>query len=368
MIEIDGSLGEGGGQLLRSSLTLAAITRQSFCMTRVRAGRREPGLRPQHLKAVEAAAAICGARVEGARLGSQKIVFEPGRIAAGNFSFDIGTAGSTCLVLQTILPVLSLARGPSRVDLSGGTHVRWSPCFDYLEIQWLPVLKTIGFDAELQIVRAGFYPAGRGLIRAAILPARPLSPLRLRERGPLRRLRAISAVANLDLRIGQRQADRATRRLAGRSPGLECEVVRMPSGSAGTMLLLQAEFERCRACFFALGERGKPAERVADEAVDELLAFLETEGAVDPHLADQLVLPLALAPGVSELSTSRVTRHLTTNADIVRRFLPVRIDLEGKPGAPGFLRVEGSGFLHDTRTHPEGGGPQPTPRPELPTV
>jgi RNA 3'-terminal phosphate cyclase (ATP) len=367
MIEIDGSLGEGGGQVLRSSLTLAAITGQAFCITRIRARRREPGLKAQHLKAVEAAAAICGARVEGAELGSQRIVFEPGRTAPGVFSFDIGTAGSTSLVLQTILLPLGLAPAASLIHLRGGTHVRWSPCFDYLEIQWLPFVRRIGFDADLEMVRAGFYPPGGGLVRASIRPVGPLSPLRVTERGRLTRVRGISAVGKLDLRIGQRQADQAARRLAGRSP-FDCEVVRMPSRSPGTMLLLLAEFERSQACFVALGERGKPAERVADEAVDELLAFLQTDGAVDPHLADQLVLPLALAPGVSELSTSRVTGHLTTNAEIVRRFLPARIDVRGEPGAPGLLRVEGSGIRHDTSIPSERGGALSALRSDRPAV
>ncbi len=344
-IEIDGSFGEGGGQVLRSSLTLAAITSVSFRMTRIRARRSEPGLKPQHLRAVEAVAAICGAHVEGACLGSQSLLFEPGKVAPGDFRFDIGTAGSTSLVLQTLLPPLALAGAASRVEVRGGTHVRWSPCFDYLQLQWLPFLRKIGFDADLVMERAGFYPAGGGIVRAAIRPARSLSPLRLSDRGSLTKIRGISAVARLDLRIAERQRDQAARRLAGSSPGLDCEVIRMPSGSPGTMLLLLAEFEKSRGCFFALGERGKPAERVADEAADLLLAFLESSGAVDPHLADQLVVPLALASGASELTTSRVTGHLTTSVEIVKRFLPVSIDVEGKPEAPGVLRIEGSGIL-----------------------
>lgn len=346
MIEIDGSLGEGGGQLLRSSLTLSAITGLPFRMTRIRARRRPPGLKAQHLKAVEAAAAICGARVEGAELGSGTLLFEPGLIAPGEFSIDIGTAGATSLVLQAILPPLGLAPAESRVDLRGGTHVRWSPCFDYLKLQWLPVLRTIGFDAEIEMARAGFYPAGGGIVRAAIRPAWRLQPIRLVERGPLRAIRGMSAVARLDPGIARRQRDQASRRLAGRAPVLELDVVSLESASPGTLLLLQAEFEHSGACFFSLGERGKPAERVADEAVDELLEFLGTSGAVDPYLADQLVVPLALAPGESELAVSRVTGHLTTNAEVVRCFLPARIEINAPIGRPGTIRI-GGGISHD---------------------
>ena len=346
MIEIDGSLGEGGGQLLRSSLTLAAITGTPFRMTRIRARRRPPGLKPQHRKAVEAMAAICEARVEGAGLGSQELFFEPGAIAAGDLSFDIGTAGATSLVLQTIFLPLSLACAPSRVELRGGTHVPWSPCFHYLKLQWLPCLQRVGFDADFEMARAGFHPAGGGIVRTAIRPVHSLRPIRLLERGPLRAIRGISAVARLDPRIAERQRDQAIRRLAGRAPAISIEVANLPSRSPGTLLLLRAEFEGSAACFFALGERGKPAERVADEAVDELLGFLSTPGAIDPYLADQLVLPLVLAPGESALALSRVTSHLATNAEIVRRFLPVRIEIDAPVGEAGVVRIEGGGIPH----------------------
>jgi len=344
MIEIDGSLGEGGGQLLRTSLTLAAITGQPFRMTRVRARRRPPGLKAQHRKAVEAIVAICGARVEGTELGSQTLLFEPGPIAPGEFSLDIGTAGATSLVLQTILPPLSFASAASYVDLRGGTHVRWSPCFDYLKLHWLAFMRKIGFEADIEMARAGFYPAGGGLIRAAIRPTRRLRPILLMERGPMRSIRGISGVARLDPRIAERQRDEAVRRLVGQAPAIELEVVHLASSSPGTLLLLRAEFENSAACFFSLGERGKPAERVADEAVDQLLEFLASGGAVDSYLADQLVLPLALAPGESAVAVSPLTGHLTTNAEIVRRFLPVRIEIDAPEGRAGVIRIQGAGI------------------------
>lgn len=360
MIEIDGSTGEGGGQVLRSCLTLAAITGRPFRMTRIRGRRPQPGLKAQHRKAIEAMAAVCGARVEGAGLGSQMLTFEPGPMAPGEFSFAIETAGSTSLVLQTVLPALSLAPAASCLDLQGGTHVRWSPCFDYLKIQWLPFLKRVGFDADLECARAGFYPVGGGLVRAVIRPAGPLRGVVVLERGPLRRVQGIAAVARLDPRIAERQKDQAERRLAGRTPALEVEVVRLPSRSPGTFLLLRAEFESSSACFWALGERGKPAERVADEAVDELLELLATRGAVDPYLGDQAVLPLALARGSSALAVSRVTGHLATNAEIIPRFLSARIEIDAPPGRPGVVRVEGAGIAGRTPAASLPAGP-PTP-------
>jgi RNA 3'-terminal phosphate cyclase (ATP) len=342
MIEIDGSIGEGGGQVLRTCLSLSAITAQPFRLTRIRARRPQPGLKAQHRKAVEATAAVCGARVEGSALGSQTLSFEPGPIAAGEFSFDIGTAGSTSLVLQTILPALSVAPAASRVDLQGGTHVRWSPCFDYLKIQWLPFVRKIGFDADLEMLRAGFFPVGGGLLRAVIRPAGRLAGVDCLERGALRRIHGIAAVARLDRRIAERLKDQALRRLADRAPSVELEVVLLESRSPGAFLLLRAEFESSSACFWAPGERGKPAERVADEAVDELDEFLATQGAIDPYLGDQLVLPLALAEGTSALAVSRVTGHLTTSAEIVRRFVPARIQIGAPVGSAGVVRIEGA--------------------------
>ena len=339
MLAIDGSLGEGGGQVLRTSLSLALMTRRSFTMKNIRRHRAKPGLMPQHLKAVEAAGAVGMARVQGAMLGSQDLVFEPTGIRPGEFHFDIGTAGSTSLVLQTLLPPLSFARASSRVSVTGGTHVPWSPCFHFLEWHWLPHMRRIGFQIRLELDAAGFYPRGGGCVRAVVEPAGKLAPLLLTHRGALKRIRGISGVAGLDIEVAQRQKRQALRRLETLSKPVEIEMVQLPSPSRGTFVLLLAEFESSQGCFCGLGARGKPAERVADEAADALLDFVGTAGAVDPHLADQLILPLALASGASELRTSRVTQHLVTNAAIVQMFLPVAIQIEGQIGQPGFVRI-----------------------------
>ncbi len=339
ILEIDGSQGEGGGQILRTALTLSLITGKPFHVSNLRARRPRPGLLAQHLKAVEAAAAIASAKTVGAALSSRSLLFEPGRIQPGRYQFEIGTAGSTSLVLQAIVLALSFAGEPSTVVVTGGTHVPWSPCFHYLELQWLPYLRLIGFDLDLEMELAGFYPRGGGRVRSAVRPKKRLSPLRLVERGPLKRIRGISAVANLPASIAERQANRALERLAGCSGAIRIETAQMPSQFKGTMLLLVAECENSQGCYFALGALGKPAERVADEAADQLIEFLSTGAAIDPFLADQLVLPLALARGASELRTAKITGHILTNAAIVRKFLPVEIEIIGRPGEPGAIRI-----------------------------
>ncbi len=338
MILIDGSLGEGGGQVLRSSLTLSTITGKSIQIVNIRAGRRNPGLRPQHLQAVEAARAVSRAQLEGSKIGATTLSFSPEEITPGEYRFDIGTAGATSLVLQTIYLPLSMAAAPSTVSITGGTHVPWSPSFHYLDLHWRPFLRKIGLELALKLVRAGFYPQGGGQIRAVIQPRPAVLPLHALERGPLRRIQGVSAISNLSQQIAVRQRERAVQRLKGQAP-LEIDVVRMPSRFKGTMLLLLAIFESSQCCFFSLGERGKPAERVADEAADALEAFLETDGAVDPYLADQLLLPLAFSGQESQLRTSMVTRHLITNAEIIHQFLPGRIQVMGQVGQAGSVHI-----------------------------
>lgn len=341
MIRIDGAAGEGGGQVLRSALTLSLLTCKPFEIVRIRAGRQKPGLMAQHLRAVAAAAAVGGARVEGAQAGSESLVFAPTALRPGHYRFEIGTAGSTSLVLQTVLLPLAFAGAPSAVEITGGTHVAWSPCHHYLELQWLPYLREMGLGADLSLSRAGFYPRGGGQVTARLRPAARLKGLALVERGRLERVFCLSAVANLELDVAKRQSRQAQARLAGLTPAIEFRNVALPSPGKGTLFLVLAEFGQSRCCYYALGERGKPAERVADEAVDAFLAFLDADGAIDEYLADQLLLPLAIAQGTSELRTTRVTPHLLTNAEVIRRFLPARIDIIGGPGEAGLVRIQG---------------------------
>jgi RNA 3'-terminal phosphate cyclase (ATP) len=345
MIEIDGSLGEGGGQVLRTSLALSIITRQPFRIINIREHRSKPGLMAQHLKSVDAATAISKARIEGAKLYSDALTFTPSEIRSGRYRFDIGTAGAASLVLQTILIPLSLARSASSIIISGGTHVPWSPSFDYLSLHWLYYLQQIGFDARISLEQAGFYPKGGGRINAAIRPAEPISPLHLTQRGNLQRITGISAVANLPLDIAERQKRQAVLRIkevnwGNSKPDIRIKIENLRSPVKGTILLLLAQFEGGRSCYFSLGKLGKPAERVADEAVDALDDFMKTDGVVDQYLVDQLLVPLSLSKGESEVHTSIITSHILTNAEIIRAFMPVRIFINGEPGRSGTINIK----------------------------
>lgn len=341
MIRLDGAMGEGGGQVLRSAVTLSALTGRPLRMEHIRARRPKPGLMPQHLNAVQAAAAVCGARVTGAELHAQALTFEPGRLRPGAYRFDVGTAGAVSLVLQTVFLPLAFAGGPSSVALVGGTHVPRSPVFHYLQHHWLHYVGQAGYPATLEIEQAGFYPRGGGRVHARIEPAMHPRPLMLMQRGSLVEIVIFSAVANLDLRIAERQREQARQRLADLNVPLRDSAARIPAHSPGTVLMLLARFESTQVCYAALGARGKPAERVADEAVDELRRFLLSGAAIDGHLGDQLLLPLAFVPGRSGFYTEAITPHLATNAEVIKSFVPVAIDIHGSIGQPGRVFIDG---------------------------
>jgi RNA 3'-terminal phosphate cyclase (ATP) len=339
-IEIDGSFGEGGGQILRTSLALSLLTGKPFHLRNVRARRPKPGLQPQHRMSVQAAAAVGKATVRGATLGSTDLVFEPGRVAAGRYHFPIGTAGATGLVLHTLyLPLALAGEGPSELTLGGGTHVTTSPCFDFLKTTWQPYMKLLGFDVALTMRRPGFYPRGGGTVEATIAPVRQLRGLDLRERNPVKKAVCSSIVADLPESIAQRQARRARYRL--QEAGLNVEVREETwTNGPGTVLIVTLETRPVPTLFFGLGARGKPAERVADEAVEQALAYLGAAPAVvDAHSADQIVLPLALAEGPSLYTTAEVTTHLLTNIAVIRMFVERDIECEGEPGGPGLVRL-----------------------------
>jgi RNA 3'-terminal phosphate cyclase (ATP) len=350
ILTIDGSYGEGGGQIVRSALALSAVLGRPVEIVKIRAGRKTPGLQPQHLASVRALAQITGAEVRGAELGASMLHFVPGPISGGSHRIDIGTAGAVSLVFQMLLAPLAFAQTPSCVTLTGGTHVPWSPPAPYLSEVFLPIAAQAGLVATWQVQRAGFYPRGGGEVRVALHPLKVLAPLDLSDRGKMVRIRAVSAVAGLPRRIAERQADRVRRRLGDAGYEVETEIAELEANCPGDSLFVWAEFERSRAGFGTLGARGKPAEHVADEAADALLAFLTSGAGTDPHLADQIVLLMALASGRSVLTTSRVSQHLLTNLWTIRQFLPLMISLEGGLDEPGQLIVEGAGI----KAAPEG--------------
>jgi len=344
MIGIDGSMGEGGGQIIRSALTLSVLSGKPFQIIKIRANRKEPGLKAQHLTAVDASAAISRAQVTGARLHSQVLEFLPGDLRSGRYRFDIKTAGSTSLVFQTICLPLAFAKSASTVTITGGTHVPWSPCFDFVKYIWLSYLEKIGISNTLSLDMAGFYPKGRGRITSTIRPAEKLTPLNLRQRGKLTRIFGTSAVANLDMSIATRQKRQALQRLREFDSNAKISSLRLPSKHKGTMLFFVVEFENkdvgyTQCAFYSLGAIGKPAEQVANEAVDSFIEFYESPGVLDKFIADQLMLPLSFSSGISELYTNEITAHIMTNAMIINLFGAANVYISGEIGKPGVIQI-----------------------------
>ena len=335
LVTLDGSEGEGGGQILRTALTLSLLTGTPFRIVKIRANRQKPGLRPQHLTAVEAAATLGNAEVSGLEVGSRDLTFRPGTYTPADLSLNIGTAGSTALVLQTLhLPIALRATSPVRVTLSGGTFNTKAPSYPFLENTWRAHLASMGCPIALAMPRAGFYPRGGGQLDAWIEPAE-LRPLTIGGRGKIVRIRGQAGVSGLKTSIAERLRARAEERFNGEGIAdgtpVSIDLVEWKGSSPGTAIWLSVEYEGVAApsTFIGLGERGKPADAVADEAVDELLAHnAEGQGAVDPHSADQILIPLALASGASSYTVSEVTEHLRTNIRTVRSFLNRTIEVE----------------------------------------
>ena len=323
MIEIDGSAGEGGGQILRTSLALSILTGKPFKLLNIRANRSKPGLQPQHLMCVKAAGGICGAVYKGAAVGSTTLFFEPSEVRSGDYTFTIGTAGATGLVLHTVyLPLALRGTAPSTVTITGGTHNPFAPCHHFNAITWGGYLSKLGIRIEQEMVRPGFYPRGGGEVRAVIHPCDRVAGLTLTERPELTTAGGFSAVASLPATIAKRQAQRIATML--KREKIESHIpIEEWEGSLGPGTVAAVIFRQAPVptLFFGLGERGKSAESVADDALDEALRYRESDAPVDPHSADQLLLPLAFSPDRSEYRVSKVTRHLTTNIDTVKLFV-----------------------------------------------
>lgn len=345
MIEIDGSVGEGGGQILRTALSFSCACGIPFRMVNIRRNRRKPGLMPQHLTAVRAAGRISGAEMSGDRPGSATLSFVPGPARGGEYAFDVGTAGSTLLVLQTLLLPLLLSPGESTVTLTGGTHVPFSPSFHYVSSVFLPALSRMGGSVELFIASYGFFPRGGGTIRAIVHPAEKFLPLRAEERGRVLSIDGCAAAGRLPRDIAMRQRDAALGKLrsglGSADVPFRIEIAGAPTPGRGTFTFLRATTENGAAGFTALGEPGKRAETVGEEAAEELLAYLATGAALDPHLPDQLVPYMALCGEESVLTTSRITPHLRTNLQVIGLFRDYFRSVEGETGTPGRLAVRG---------------------------
>jgi len=325
-LRIDGAEGEGGGQIVRTALGLSLVTGREVRLRNIRARRKRPGLLRQHLTAVEAAARIGNAVVGNASIGSAELVFAPKGVRPGDYAFDVGTAGSVTLVLQTVLPALLVAGAPSRLTLFGGTHNPLAPPFDFLARVFVPAIARMGARVHVELVRHGFFPAGGGEMRAEIVPS-PLAPLLLLQRGEILRRRAEAVVANLPLSIAEREL---------RVIGWEDAVARpVESAGPGNVVMLHVESEHASELATAFGAKGVPAERVARRAVAEMERYLAADVPVGEHLADQLLVPMALAGG-GAFRTMPLSSHARTNAALIERFLPVRFAYEA-----GVLRIEG---------------------------
>lgn len=326
MIIIDGSQGEGGGQILRTSLSLSIVTGKPLRIFNIRAGRKKPGLKRQHLTAVQAAAQISGAEVQGAEIGSRDLMFVPGKLTPGEYRFSIGTAGSTTLVLQTVLPPLLTASTPSKLTLEGGTHNLAAPPFDFLKKAFLPLINRMGPAVNLSLLRPGFYPAGGGQFTAAIRPTEKLTPVDILDRGVIVAQKARAMVANLPRHIADRELKVIQKELnlpAADLSAIEFDNARGP----GNAVFIEIISQHITEVFTGFGEKGVRAETVARRATEEAKHYLKSGAPVGHHLSDQLLLPFALAGGGSFI-TQELTEHSKTNIAVIQKFLNVDISVE----------------------------------------
>jgi RNA 3'-terminal phosphate cyclase (ATP) len=335
MLKIDGSQGEGGGQILRSSLALSLATGTPFELSRIRAGRKKPGLLRQHLVCVQAAATMSGADVTGDELRSTRLTFAPGPLRPGDYEFVVSTAGSACLVLQAVLPALVTGPGPFELTLGGGTHNPFAPPFDFLDRVFLPVLARLGAKVSIDLDRPGFYPAGGGRMRARIEPVERLGPLEILERGQTRRRKATVLQAHVPKHVAERELRAIGRRLGWAENEMEIVTIEDSAGP-GNVLLLEIESEGATELATGFGVAGVRAETVAERALTSIREYIALDAPVGRHLADQLLLPMALGSGGS-FRTGPLTRHCATNIEIIRQFLDV--DIRSEPLEDGTVRV-----------------------------
>ena len=322
MLEIDGSVGEGGGQVLRTALSVACVLGKPVRISNIRAGRSQPGLKAQHLTVCKLLAQITNAKMNHATIGSTEITFEPGEISGGEYSFDIGTAGSITLLLQAALPVLLHAEHASKLAITGGTHVAFSPTFDYFSEVFLPAAAKLGVDAEARMVAAGFYPKGGGKAELRVRPSR----LRGASFTPEEHRRILYSIISSGLppHVSEREENKLKKILEKRD--VSGKIITAQAPCAGNAITVWSGF----AGASSLGETGKPSEKVAGEAAEALLAEIGAGTAVDSHLADQLLVYAALAEGKSAYSTSGFTQHLKTNAEVLSAMTGRNIILAGE--------------------------------------
>jgi len=326
LIQLDGSQGEGGGQILRTSLALSVCLQKPFKIEKIRANRRRPGLMRQHLTAVKAAARISNAQVEGDELNSQQLLFSPSEVQAGEYHFAIGTAGSATLVLQTILLPLLFAKGTSKISIEGGTHNPLAPPFDFLQYAYLPLLEKMGAKINATLVRPGFFPAGGGCIEVVVEPVNKLQPISLVERGKIVEKKAQVLIAGLPFHIVERELKVLKQKLNWPDNCYEIRDVNTSFGP-GNVITVIVKSENVCEVFTGFGEKGTKAEAVADKVVKDVRRYIANGVPVEEHLSDQVLLPMALA-GEGEYVTTTPSRHTLTNIDVIKHFLEMTIDIK----------------------------------------
>jgi len=351
MIEVDGSFGEGGGQVLRTAVALSAMLGKGVHVKNIRGKRPNPGLRAQHMTAIKAVAALSDAEAKGLQIGSTDLYFAPRKKVPGFFKFDVGTAGSISLVLQALMPASAFSSGRTEFKITGGTDVRWSPTIDYVRFVVLPNLSKLGYLAELKLIQRGHYPKGGGSVSMVIQPCKGLMPLKLTERSEIKRVRGISHCVRLPVHVAQRQAA-AAREILKKICQLDISVTLEtyppatdPHIAPGSGIALYTDNEPGKVLGADnVGERGKPAEEVGRQAATQLEGEINSGAPVDRHMSDILIPYLAVANGNSEFRTSLITMHTITNARIAELVSGAKITVEGELGNPGIVRVEGIGL------------------------
>jgi len=351
-IEIDGSILEGGGQILRVSVALSAVTGKPIRIYNVRAKRSPPGLRAQHMNAVRALAQLADAEVSGLGIGSKEIEFNPGSPKGGSFKIDVGTAGSTSLVLQAIMPVMSFSPSKTFVEIKGGTNNPMAPAIEYLQEVLLPTVSKMGYKGSIELLRRGFYPRGQGIVRAAVEPVNSLKPIIIERLGEVKEIEGLSYSSRLPAHIVERMARSAEKIITGagrKKVEIDLEALQAGQGKCAAdpgcgIILFAKSKEGAILGADSLGELGRPAEKVGTEAAEELLRQLRAEAPVDRHLVDQLIVYMSLADGRSTIRTSELTLHALTCIRLSEKMVGARFKVEGKEGAPSTITCEGIGL------------------------
>ncbi len=345
MIEIKADEMEGGGQILRSSLSLSSVLHVPVKLFNIRAKRTKPGMQAQHLMGVQAASIMADAQTPGLAKGSTELLYSPSSIHGGDFRFNVGTAGSSMLVLQTIMPLAAFATSDVSFRIIGGTHVAWSPNFHFVKEVFLPLLGKTGFSpSSLELERAGWYPKGGGAVKFLSKPIDSLQPLNLESPGKLLKIGGVSCCSNLPEVVVERQAESAKQLL--RESGYEAEIEKqvLPSPSRGSALTFYAVYENSVLGASSLGALGKKSEKVGEEAAKGLLAEMGSGAALDRHAGDQLLIYMALAKGESSVTVSELTPHIKTNIWVLEQFVDARFRVEELANRAARIAVKGIGL------------------------